>query len=148
MARCTLCIGQSSAIMTHAGAMYSAPDAGAAHISWSWCRADQQLDKRVAKTAAPLATTVWLLKPASQDLAHRNHQILSNIARSIVLDQNGNNRNLHARPQPSHPPKQCKFVHLTPLRSVRHDNGETRAAVERSAWVWTKITLERYTCEP
>ena len=44
------------------------------------------------------------------------------IARSIVLDQNGNNRNLHARPQPSHPPKQCKFVHLTPLRSVRHHN--------------------------
>ena len=29
------------------------------------------------------------------------------------------------------------------------DNGETRAAMERSpAWVWTKITLARNTCEP
>ena len=77
VARCTLCTGQSSAIMTHVGAMYSAPDAGAAH----------QLElvstrQKGCQDCGPLSTTVWLLKPASQDLAHRNYQTLSNCAQT------------------------------------------------------------------
>ena len=47
---------------------------------------------------------------------------LSKITRSIVLDQNSNNRNCTRDLDPPTHQKQCKFVRLTPLRSVRHHN--------------------------
>ena len=50
------------------------------HISRSWC----QLDKGLPRLRR-LATTVWLLKPASQDLAHRNHQILLKLRAKSLL---------------------------------------------------------------
>ena len=47
---------------------------------------------------------------------------LSKITRSIALDQNSNNRNCTRDLDPPTHQKQCKFVRLTPLRSVRHHN--------------------------
>ena len=47
---------------------------------------------------------------------------LSKFTRSIVLDQNSNNRNCTRDLDPPTHQKQCKFVRLTPLRSVRHHN--------------------------
>ena len=54
---------------------------------------------------------------------------LSKITRSIVLDQNSNNRNCTRDLDPPTHQKQCKFVRLTPLRSVRHKNSPVTFSV-------------------
>ena len=53
---------------------------------------------------------------------------LLKITRSIVLDQNGNNRNLHARPRPSHPPKTMQVCasHTSALCSSPQSCSESR----------------------
>ena len=45
---------------------------------------------------------------------------LSKFTCSVALDQNSNNRNCTRDLDPPTHQKQCKFVRLTPLRSVRH----------------------------
>ena len=95
---------------------------GAAHISWSWCRAVLTTRQKGCQDCGPLATTVWLLKPASQDLAHRNHQTLSKEhAHKRLCPKMAKDTKFARVLKTTLPPtKARKLVILTPLRSVPH----------------------------
>ena len=80
------------------------------------------------------ALQTWQLQPT---VVGSMITTLSKITRSIVLDQNSNNRNCTRDLDPPTHQKQCKFVRLTPLRSVRHQIRRHR----QYEHIWSCVSL-------
>ena len=86
----------------------------------------------IGRTTLPLYQTLFQLVgnfhfPAEQsaNIGPSKSSNLSKFTCSVALDQNSNNKNCTRDLDPPTHQKQCKFVRLTPLRSVRHQKTKT-----------------------
>ena len=72
---------------------------------------------------------------------------LSKLRTGSFLTKMATRPDLHARPHPSHPPKSCQFVTVTPLRSVPHHKlcSETLPPAHTMRWHFVKAAeLKRF----
>ena len=131
VARCTLCTGQSSANMTHVGAMYSAPDAGAAHqlelvsTRQKGCQDCGPLGHH--RLASQAGVAGFGTSQPTNSFKLRTDWFLTKMATTKAS----------ARTTTTLPPTYTrKFVIFTPLRSVHHQKRTTCATPHLHREVW------------